>query len=222
MCIMCMWVSQCMCVPIDSVCVCVCVCVCHYNRSQLHPWAKWLHNWRCPWHSALCRCFFFFLFSACCPDSNYWGFSRGGKARRWGEGACTAWFCQLTGCSVCGTARQPRIPGVRLGETQGLVISTNLNQKPEIVSCHTLFVIFDTLPLLWPRPLNNTYLHTHTHTHTHLVFSQWWHIYKLARAHTHTHTHLHTDEKSKKSNNLQYPFEKCRQAGRFNILIYYL
>lgn len=79
------------------------------------------------------------FFSACCPDSNYWGFS--------GEVRQAMRFCQLTGCSVCGTARQPRIPGVRLGETRRLVISTNLNQKPEIVSCHTLFVIFDSLPL---------------------------------------------------------------------------
>ncbi len=96
------------------------------------------------------------VFPARCPHSNYWGFS--GEVRRLHR--LTAWFCQLTGCSVCGAARQPRIPGVCLGETQGLVISTNFNQKPEIVSCHTLFVIFDTLAFLWPKPPNNTYLHT--------------------------------------------------------------
>ena len=196
MCIMCMWVSQCMCVPAD-LCVCVCVCVITTGAGCIHEQNGCIIG---DVHDTLLSVgvffpFFFFLFSACCPDSNYWGFSRGGKARRWGEGACTAWFCQLTGCSVCGTARQPRIPGVRLGETQGLVISTNLNQKPEIVSCHTLFVIFDTLPLLWPRPPHNTYLHAHTfcHSRTHkdshctCVFTVMAHYQACAHSYTLTH-----------------------------------
>lgn len=107
----------------------------------------------------------FFFLPACCPDSNYRGFSGEVRQPSRRRRLCTAWFCQLTGCSVCGTGRQPRIPGVRLGETQGLVISTNFNQKPKTVSCHTLFVIFDTLPLLRPRPANKNPACLHTHTH---------------------------------------------------------
>lgn len=92
------------------------------------------------------------VFSACCPHL-ITGASAGRKGRRWG-------VCQLTTCPVCGTARQPGIPGVSLGKTRRLVISTNLNQKQEIVSCHTLFVISDSLPLLWPTPSNNTCTYT--------------------------------------------------------------
>lgn len=60
------------------------------------------------------------------------------------------------------------------GQTQGLVVSTNLNQKHKIVSCHTLFVIFDTAPLLGPRRTNDPALHTHVRTHhtrIHRVFN---------------------------------------------------
>jgi len=87
--------------------------------------------------------------SACCPDSNYCGSSgevrQAARRRRPHRLILSAdgWFC-------LGRSRaspHPRIPASphprsESGEA-GDVASARLTQKTEIVSCQTLFVIFD-------------------------------------------------------------------------------
>lgn len=163
---LCMWVCVCVCVYVGlAMHAHRCVCVRRYNKSWLHPWARLLHNWWCPWHCALCRCFFLHVAQTLITGV----FSREVRQAMRRTAAC---FYQLTGCtsavkpgspeSLEWVWERPRDWSYQQILIKSLKLSAVIHFLWSLIPCTSSDPDWQIIPCT----------HTHTHKQTMLTHSQ--------------------------------------------------